>query len=168
VVPTGANSDHARINDGGGPSWVAAIVNAIGNSNTCDNNTGYWKNTAILITWDDWGGWYDHEPPTILGYPQGGYQYGFRVPLLFVSAYTPKGYVNNNRHDFGSILRFVEHDFGIQEGSLNFADARADNALTTFFDLNRPPRAFQRILAPKDANFFLNDKRIPTDPDDDQ
>ncbi|MBV9613625.1 MAG: hypothetical protein JO091_14215, partial [Acidobacteriaceae bacterium] len=108
VIPTGANSDHANGNDGGGPSWVASIVNAIGNSSTCDNGAGYWKDTAILITWDDWGGWYDHEPPTILSYPQGGYQYGFRVPLIVVSAYTPQHLINNARHDFGSILRFIE------------------------------------------------------------
>jgi phospholipase C len=62
VIPTGANSDHAKVNDGGGPSWVTSIVNAIGNSTSCDGNAGYWKDTAILITWDDWGGWYDHEP----------------------------------------------------------------------------------------------------------
>lgn len=168
VIPTGANSDHAAVTDGGGPSWVASIVNAIGQSSTCDGNTGYWKNTAILITWDDWGGWYDHEPPTVLPFPQGGYQYGFRVPFLFVSAYTAKGYINNYRHDFGSILRFVENNFGIQEGSLNFADARAENNLASFFDLNRPPRIFKAVTAPKDANFFLHDKRTPTDPDDDQ
>jgi phospholipase C len=79
VIPSGANSDHANVNDGGGPSWVAAIVNAIGNSTACDGSAGYWKNTAILIVWDDWGGWYDHEPPTILARPEGSYQYGFRV-----------------------------------------------------------------------------------------
>jgi phospholipase C len=165
VIPTGANSDHASSNDGGGPSWVASIVNAIGNSTTCDNNTGYWNNTAILITWDDWGGWYDHEPPTILAPPQGDYQYGFRVPLVVVSAYTPSGYINNARHDFGSILRFIEHNFGIRQGALNFADARASNDLTAFFNLNAAPRSFQNISAPKDANFFLNDKRPATDPD---
>ncbi len=167
VVPTGANSDHAEINDGGGPSWVAAIVNAIGNSSACDNNTGYWKNTAILITWDDWGGWYDHEPPLILAQPVGDYQYGFRVPLLFVSAYTPAGYINNERHDFGSVLRFLEHNFGIPEGALNFADSRATNDLSAFYDLSRQPRVFQTIPAPKNAAFFINDKRPPTDPDDD-
>ena len=167
VVPTGANSDHAEINDGGGPSWVAAIVNAIGNSTACDSNTGYWKNTAILITWDDWGGWYDHEPPQILAQPVGDYQYGFRVPLLFVSAYTPAGYINNERHDFGSVLRFLEHNFGIPEGALNFADSRATNDLSAFYDLSRQPRVFQTIPAPKNAAFFINDKRPPTDPDDD-
>jgi phospholipase C len=158
VIPTGANSDHANGNDGGGPSWVAAIVNAIGQ--------GYWKDTAILITWDDWGGWYDHEPPTKLDFPQGGYQYGFRVPLIVVSAYTSTHYINNYQHDFGSILRFIENDFGIQEGILNFADARAQNDLFAFFDFTLPPRKFQTISATFPASFFLNDKRPATDPDD--
>ena len=166
VIPTGANSDHASVNDGGGPSWVASIVNAIGASAACDNNGGYWQDTAIFITWDDWGGWYDHERPTILAQPEGDYQYGFRVPLVVVSAYTAAGYINNERHDFGSILRFIEHNFGIAEGALNFADARAKNDLGGFFDLNLAPRPFQTISAPKDASFFLNDKRIATDPDD--
>jgi phospholipase C len=146
---------------------VASIVNAIGNSTACDDNTGYWNNTAIFITWDDWGGWYDHEPPTILAQPEGDYQYGFRVPLIVVSAYTPAAYINNNRHDFGSILRFIEHNFGIQEGALNFADARAKSDLTGFFNLHRAPRPFQNINAEKDATFFLNDMRPATDPDDD-
>src|SRR5262249_27248574 len=168
VIPTGQNSDHARSNNGGGPSWVASIVNAIGNS-TCKNPDGssYWESTAIFITWDDWGGWYDHEPPTILAAPQGGYQLGFRVPMVVVSAFTPAGLINNNRHDFGSILRFVEHNFGIPEGSLTFADARATNDLTGFFRLNQPPRPFQPIASALTASFFLNDKSRPIDPDDD-
>ena len=166
VIPTGQNSDHANVNDGGGPSWVTAIVNAIGNSSGCDSSTGYWKNTAIFITWDDWGGWYDHEPPTILPKPGGDYQYGFRVPLIAVSAYTPFGYIDNQRHDFGSILRFIQHNFGITEGALNFADARATTDLTPFFQLAQPPRKYRTINAPKSANFFLHDRRKATDPDD--
>jgi phospholipase C len=166
VIPTGQNSDHANINDGGGPSWVASIVNAIGNNKSCDA-TGYWQDTAIFITWDDWGGWYDHEPPTILAGNQGDYQYGFRVPMIVVSAYTPKGYINNARHDFGSILRFVQHNFGIPEGALNFADARATTDLTEFFDLKMQPRAFKPIAAPLGADFFLQDQRPAADPDDD-
>jgi len=166
VIPSGANSDHADSNDGGGPSWVASIVNAIGNNTGCDGK-GYWQNTAIVITWDDWGGWYDHERPTTLGQPYGDYQYGFRVPLIFVSAYTAAGYINNNRHDFGSILRFLEHNFGIAQGALNFADNRAVNDMTGFYDFTQAPRTYQTIAAPKNANFFLHDKRKATDPDDD-
>ena len=167
VIPSGLNSDHANANDGGGPSWVTSIVNAIGNSTACDNGAGYWHNTAIIITWDDWGGWYDHESPTVLAQPEGDYQYGFRVPLIFVSAYTPAGYINNTRHDFGSILRFVEHNFGIPQGALNFADSRAKNDLTGFYNLTSTPRAYHTIWVLKDADFFLHDPRRPTDPDDD-
>jgi phospholipase C len=166
VIPSGENSDHANVNDGGGPSWVASIVNAIGNSSACDGGSGYWKNTAIFIVWDDWGGWYDHEPPVILAKPGGDYQYGFRVPLLVISAYTPEAYIDNQRHDFGSILRFVEHNFGITEGALNFADARANNDLTPFFRLTQTPRHYRTIQAPKKAGFFLHDRRKPSDPDD--
>jgi len=167
VVPTGANSDHAGTNDGGGPSWVGSIVNAIGNS-TCKNPDGssFWESTAIVITWDEWGGWYDHEKPTFLPYPQGGYQYGFRVPLLFVSAYTPSGYINNSQQDFGSIVRFIEYNFAIPEGALTFADARAGLNLKQFYDLERGPRTYKTIATHKDARFFLHDKRPLEAPDD--
>jgi len=167
VIPDGKNSDHASSNTGGGPSWVASIVNAIGNNAKCSNGELYWNNTAILVTWDDWGGWYDHEPPTILAQPFGDYQYGFRVPLIVISAYTTAGYVDNNRHDFGSILRFVEQNYGIEQGSLNFADARAGTNLTTFFNLTKAPRSFKTIKTTLDANYFINDTSPAVDPDDD-
>jgi phospholipase C len=189
AIPTGFNSDHADGNTGGGPSWVASIVNAIGNATACDGGTGYWNDTAIIITWDDWGGWYDHESPQILSSIQGDYERGFRVPLIVVSAYTPAGYINNNRLDFGSILRFIEENFGLEPGALNFADARTDQDLGGFFNIpvspsdllmspealvqsaaaSKPttPRKFVKIKAPKDAYFFIHDKRSPTPPDDD-
>jgi phospholipase C len=168
VIPSGQNSDHAGSpNHTGGPAWVASIVTAIGNNPPCPNGEVYWHDTAIFITWDDWGGWYDHEPPTILPLPQGDYQYGFRVPLIVVSAYTPAGYISNSRHDFGSILRFIEHNFGIPEGQLSFADHRATTDLTDFFHLDQAPRRFRPVSADKDATYFLNDKAVPTDPDDD-
>jgi phospholipase C len=174
VTPTAANSDHASSNDGGGPSWVASVVNAIGSSTCTDkvkNGTlTYWQDTAIFITWDDWGGWYDHEPPTILPGIQGDYQYGFRVPMIVVSAYTNPGYVDNSRYDFGSILRFIEHNFanlGLTEGELGFADSRATTDFTAFFQLNQTPRTFSVIPAPKGADFFIHDPRPPEPPDND-
>src|SRR5262249_116181 len=145
-----------------GPSWVASIVNAIGNSTSCDNNTGYWKNTAVLITWDDWGGWYDHERPTILSSVQGDYERGFRVPLIVVSAYTRGGYIENGRLDFSSLLRFVEGNFNIALGALGFADARSARSLNGFFNLSAPPRTYRTIAASRSASFFLNDKRPMT------
>ncbi|MDP9111074.1 MAG: hypothetical protein M3M96_05540, partial [Candidatus Eremiobacteraeota bacterium] len=96
VMPTGAQSDHARSTDGSGPSYVASIVNAIGNSQ-------YWNNTAIFVTWDDWGGWYDHVKPPMYN----SYELSFRVPLLVISPYAKPGYVSHVQHEFGSILKFV-------------------------------------------------------------
>jgi hypothetical protein len=81
-------------------------------------------------------------------------QAGHKIPL----ARTPRGYVDNDPHDFGSMLRFVEHNFGTPEGALNFGDARATNNLTSFFKFANPPRVFQHISALKGADYFVNDK----------
>jgi phospholipase C len=171
VIPAGQNSDHANGNTGHGPDWVAHIINKIGHPDP-GHDCGYWNNTAIVITWDDWGGWYDHVAPPVVSGVQGDYQLGFRVPLVVVSAYTPQGYINNARHDFGSILRLIQGVFGINEGALGFADARADNDLKEFFSLTATssppaPRAFIPIATTKTAEDFLNDKEPPTAPDDD-
>jgi len=168
VIPDGKNSDHAGFPGAtGGPSWVASIVNAIGDDTKCEGGAGYWSDTAIIVTWDDWGGWYDHVAPRVLWGQFGGYQYGFRVPLLVISAYTPKAYVDNTRHDFGSIQRFIEGAFGIPEGSLGLADTRGSGDLAGFFKFERSPRQFHTIRAPLDAEFFIHDTRPPEPPDTD-
>ena len=153
VIPSGQASDHSNETDGSGPSWVASIVNAIGNSQ-------YWSNTAIFITWDDWGGWYDHVAPTL----KNSYEYGFRVPLIVVSPYAKAGYISHVTHDFGSILKYIEDNFGLS--SLGYADADAGD-LSDCFDYNQTPLTFQTIVAPMGARHFLEDKTPPTDPDDD-
>jgi phospholipase C len=165
IIPDGRWSDHASSNDGTGPSWVAAVVNEIGGfQNTC----GFWNNTAIVITWDDWGGWSDNQKPVVLNpvNGQGDYQYGFRVPMIVVSAYTPQGYINNATHDFGSILRMIQAINGIPEGSLNFADLRATNDLHAFFSLTTP-RPYTIVPAVKDPSYFINFIGAPTAPDND-
>jgi phospholipase C len=160
VIPDGAASDHAASNNGSGPSWVASIVNSIGNS-------PYWANTAIIITWDDWGGWYDHVAPKVVndGVSWGsGYVYGFRVPLIVVSPYAKAATIDHTTHDFGSVLKFIEATFNLP--SLNYADAPADD-LSSCFTMTQTPITFQMIPAPLDAAHFINDKSPPTDPDDD-
>jgi len=136
-------------------------VNAIGNSS-------YWANTAIVITWDDWGGWYDHVPPPKLvtdGTSWGsGYVYGFRVPLIVVSPYARAGYISHANHDFGSILNLIEKTFSLP--SLGYADAYADD-LSDCFNFSQTPISFKTITAPMNAAHFLNDKSPKTDPDDD-
>ena len=160
IIPDGAASDHAVANNGSGPSWVASIVNAIGNSE-------YWANTAIIITWDDWGGWYDHVAPKVVndGVSWGsGYVYGFRVPLIVVSPYAKAATIDHTTHDFGSVLKFIETTFSLP--SLNYADAPADD-LSSCFTMTQTPLTFQTIPAPLDAAHFINNKNPPTDPDDD-
>ncbi len=153
VIPTGAESDHAKSNNGSGPSFVASIVNAVGQS-------PYWNTTAIFVTWDDWGGWFDHVAPPIYG----SYELGFRVPLIVISPYAKRGYVSHVQHEFGSILHFTEEQFGL--GSLNFTDARADD-LADCFDFTGSPAPFRPITAQYDARFFLTRGRSTVTPDSD-
>jgi len=168
VIPDSFNSDHmVNVRNTGGPSWVASIVNAVGNSPCKDGTTKYWDDTAIIITWDDWGGYYDHVPPTIEAFPQGGYQMGFRVPLIVVSAYTPAGFISNTPEDFGSVIRFVERNFAIGEGALTFADSRSFTDLREFFFFSNPARKFQPIKAPLSAKYFLSAKPSGLPVDDD-
>jgi phospholipase C len=160
VIPDGTASDH--IGHGGapnGPAWVASIVNAVGQS-----SCGYWDSTAIVVTWDDWGGFYDHELPPIEAYPQGGYQMGFRVPIIVVSAYTPKGHISNKHEDFGSIGRFIENNFGTQR--LGFADARGTGNLSEYFTLSSP-RTFKPIVTTLKAEDFIRMPLSNVPPDDD-
>ncbi|HYL27567.1 MAG TPA: alkaline phosphatase family protein [Candidatus Nitrosotalea sp.] len=142
ITPAADDSDHARVTDGSGPSWVASIVNAIGQSS-------YWDSTAIIVTWDDWGGWYDHVSPPMYN----SFELGFRVPLLVISPYAKQSYVSHKQHEFGSILKFAEETFGL--GSLNTTDVRADD-LSDCFDFKQSPRQFVPIQIPAGPNLGKN------------
>jgi phospholipase C len=132
VTPTCANSDHAGCESNHGPHWVASLVNAIGTSQ-------YWNSTAIFVFWDDYGGWYDHVPPPFADYDG----LGIRVPLLVISPYAKQGYVSHVQYEHGSILKFVEDQFGL--GRLSASDARANSPEADCFDFSKPPRSFTPI-----------------------
>lgn len=158
VIPPGDASDHAQ-SLGCGPSWVTQVVNAVGNS-------PYWSNTAIIITWDDWGGWYDHVPPPLVNDAVSwgsGYIYGFRVPLLVISPYAKPAYISHNMHDFGSILKFVETTFDLP--SLGYADVNADD-LSDIFQYSQAPLPFTQITPPANNASCISDPTV-TDPDND-
>jgi phospholipase C len=154
VIPAGQFSDHAASNTGCGPSWVTQVVNAVGNS-------PYWSNTVIILTWDDWGGWYDHVPP-----PQilNSYEYGFRVPMIVISPYAKPVYVSHVTHHFGSILKFIETNFSLP--TLGYADETADD-LSDIFNFSQTPLVFRSIAPPPDNATCLGDSSPPGDPDDD-
>ena len=85
------------------------------------------------------------------------------MPLIVVSGYTPHGFIGNSPEDFGSVVRFVERNFGILEGALTFADARGIGDLTEFF-LTVPPHRFPAIKAPLSAKDFLSANRPASRP----
>jgi len=153
ITPTYGNSDHGGNGSKTGPSWVTSIVNAVGQSK-------YWNSSAIFIFWDDSGGWYDPEPPADVDYDG----LGFRLPLLIISPYAKKGYVSHVHYEHGSILKFIEDQFGLPR--LAASDARADGTRQDCFNFAQPPRKFTKIAAPYDREFFLRqpiDERPPDD-----
>ncbi|MBV9333638.1 MAG: hypothetical protein JO146_06495, partial [Candidatus Eremiobacteraeota bacterium] len=143
VTPTCADSDHAGCGSKNGPSWVSSLVNAIGQSK-------YWNDTAMFIFWDDYGGWYDAEPPAYVDYDG----LGFRLPMLVVSAYAKQGYVSHVHYEHGSILRFVEDIFGLPR--LAASDTRAKSPAKDCFNFNQAPRKFKKIPSPLGIEYFLH------------
>jgi phospholipase C len=135
VIPTLYDSDHPASGCNGGPWWVTKVVNAIGTSQ-------YWKNTAIILIWDDWGGWYDNAAPTITN-PS---TLGFRVPMIVISPYAKPNNVAHTQYDFGSILKYIEQTFGL--GSLGTDDASA-NSMQDAFDYSQTPNKFTAAPLPK-------------------
>ncbi|MCB0148966.1 MAG: hypothetical protein KDE01_15100, partial [Caldilineaceae bacterium] len=89
----------------------------------------YWEDTAIFITYDDFGGWYDHvAPPVIDRWGPGG-----RVPLLVISPYARKGFIDSTFYDTTSLLKFIETRWGLE--ALGERDAAAN--LTNLFDFDQ-------------------------------
>jgi phospholipase C len=150
IVPDWTHSDHPGTGSEG-PDWVASIVNAIGNSKI-------WNSTAIFITWDDWGGWYDHvDPPEVdaLGL-------GFRVPLLIVSPYAKHGYISHQIHEASGFITFIERNFDLR--TLGTRDADTD-AFEDCFDYKQTPPPFAAIPAKVTADRLVREK--PSGPPDD-
>ena len=85
-------------------------------------------------------------------------------PTDEVSPFAKQAYVSHDTYDYGSILKFIEEVYHLR--SLGYADEFAQNDLSDCFDFHRH-NSFRKINAPHDAKYFLNDKRAPTDPDDD-
>jgi len=151
ITPTCRNSDHAGCGAKTGPSWVASLVNSIGESK-------YWDSTAIFIFWDDYGGWYDPAPPKMLDYDG----LGLRIPMLIVSAYAKEGRVSHVHYEHGSILKFVEDEFGLHW--LAASDHRS-NSPDDAFNFTQSPRKFVPIQAPYGKNYFLHQPPDPRPPD---
>jgi len=114
-----------------GSDWTASQVDAI-------VAAGLWPRTAIFITWDDWGGWWDHvTPPDVERWKDGTqFRYGGRVPCLVLGPYARRAHISKRVHSHVSIVRFCEDNFGLEP--LN-ARAAASDGMEDCFDFAQDP-----------------------------
>jgi phospholipase C len=100
VVPSQPVSEHPTAAVSTGQAYVTGLVNAVMRGPD-------WPSTAIFLTWDDWGGFYDHVVPPVID----GNGYGFRVPGLVISPYAKQGYVDHQLLSHDAYNKFIEDDF---------------------------------------------------------
>ena len=142
VVPSGAVSEHPPAPVSFGQSYVTSLVDAVMHSPD-------WDSTAIFLSWDDWGGFYDHVvPPKV---DVNGY--GLRVPAIVISPYAKRGFVDHQTLSFDAYDKFIEDDFlhgqRIDPATDGRPDPRPDvrenerilGNLVDDFDFSQPPRA---------------------------
>ncbi len=141
VMPNHFDSDHAGNLSASGPGWVGSIYLALVQSGHAAPQCNYYKDSALILTWDDSGGWYDHVPP-----PRGpdGTTWGFRIPILVMSAWARSGYVSgransppyvsNTRRESTSITKFIEKNWNL--GNMGQRDV-TDDDLSDMFDYTR-------------------------------
>jgi phospholipase C len=141
IVPSQKDSEHPPGTVSDGQAYVTNLINTIMRSPD-------WKSTAIFLSWDDWGGFYDHVQPPVAN-PQG---YGIRVPGLVISPYARTGFVDHQTLSYDAYLKFIEDDFlggrRIDPSTDGRPDSRpfvAENAsvlgdLVKDFDFDQTPR----------------------------
>jgi phospholipase C len=135
IKPDDANCEHpgvGNVNDGA--AWTQRIVDAIGNSSD-------WATSVIIITWDDYGGFYDHVPP-----PQvDAFGLGMRVPCIIISPYARKGIVQHAVREHSSICAFAEKVYGLP--AMTARDAQTDD-MTSALDMTQTPRPYSDFVPP--------------------
>ncbi len=141
IDPNRKVSEHPEALVSTGQTYVTGLINAIMRGPD-------WNSTAIFLTWDDWGGFYDHVVPPLVD--QNGY--GLRVPALVISPYAKRGYIDHQTLSFDAYLKFIEDDFLSGQRLNPFTDGRPDprpdvreNAsilgnLVKDFNFNQAPR----------------------------
>jgi len=129
LTPDPQESEHPPANVQTGMWYVTNLINAVMQS-------PYWKDTAIILVWDDYGGFYDHVPPV----QTDRYGFGPRVPAIVISPYSRSGTVVHTRFDFTSPLKLIETKFGLPP--LTDRDADANDMLDCF-------NFFQTALQPR-------------------
>ncbi|MFN2461909.1 MAG: acid phosphatase [Candidatus Velthaea sp.] len=130
IKPLGPDNEHpgyaAELQ---GQAHVASIVTAIAKS-------PYWNSTAIIVTYDENGGRWDHVPPPA---PLDRWGPGSRVPTIVISPWAKRNFIDHTQYETASVLAFIEKLYNLQP--LNARDGRAD-PLTNAFDFRQTPQPF--------------------------
>jgi phospholipase C len=137
LIPPGEDSAHPPDSICEAENWNVSILNAL-------MQAPDWNSTVVFVTWDDFGGFYDHVAP-----PQvDQFGLGPRVPLLIISPYAKAGYVSHTVYDHTSVLKFIETRYNLPP--LTSRDAAANNMLDSFdFDASpQPPLLLQPRACP--------------------
>lgn len=133
VIPGSSHDMHP----GDGP--ITGGITFLNNLVTEVSASALWKNTAVVVTFDDGGGWYDHEPPATVD-SQG---LGFRVPLLVISPWAKKGYISHVPMDHVSILKFIQFNWALSPlgppGSTQNTRNLQGSDISDMFQFNPPP-----------------------------
>ena len=146
---TGDTSQHNETSMIVGDNWIGAVINAI-------ENGPDWSTTAIFLTWDDCGCFYDHVPP-----PQG---LGIRVPMIVISPYARPGFTDSHIASLASTIAFTEHAFGL--APLSSVDASAYD-FTDAFNFAQPPlRPIKTVITAEPASSKAYIANHPADPND--
>ncbi|HEY1959450.1 MAG TPA: alkaline phosphatase family protein [Polyangiaceae bacterium] len=135
-LSSGDTSEHPPSYPCAGENFTVQIVNAAMQS-------PHWKEMAIVITWDDWGGFYDHVAPTVHKCKNGKiYRSGFRLPAIVISPYAKKGYVLKTPTEQASVPRLVEELWGMPFMTARSSLARdgVAGSLMDAFDFAQAPR----------------------------
>ena len=130
------NSELSPQSPAGGEAFVRSIINAVMQSSA-------WDHTAVLLTYDDSGGWYDHSAPPVVG----GTRLGLRVPTLLISPYARAGYVDHKQLDTASIPAYIEHVFQLPQLSTNEATA---GSIVTALNVDQQPIA--PVIGPENGS----------------
>ena len=139
IVPTAVNSEHPPAYSDQGMWHVTHLINAVMESS-------YWKDSVIILTWDDYGGFYDHVPPPNVDL----YGFGPRVPALIISPYAKPGFICHTHFDFTSPLKLIETKFGLT--SLTSRDRDSNNMLDCF-NFHQKPLKPDIITVARKLNF---------------
>jgi|SRR5579862_1660118 len=135
IKPNDFHTEHPAVGSiTDGQKWVQAIIGAIGQSPD-------WAHCAIIVTWDDYGGFYDHVAPAQVD----GFGLGFRVPCLIVSPFVKKGLIQHELREHSSIAKFCEKIFGLPSMTARDGSASLDD-LTSAFDVTQTPRPFSEFV----------------------